>query len=91
MFHRAKVVVGPTGAAFANVLYCQPGTLVVEIVPTPMAGKWIGWLCALTGSRWRPYFCEGHSRRTWAVQADLQFSTDKDQLISYIMNEIGDE
>lgn len=90
MFHRANVIVGPTGAAFANVIYCRPGTLVVEIVPTPMAAYWVGWLCALTDSRWRPYFCDGQSRRTSAVPEDIRFSTDKDQLIRYIQTEIGD-
>jgi capsular polysaccharide biosynthesis protein len=89
MFRHAKVVVGPTGAAFANVLYCRPETLVFEIVPTPMAAYWVGWLCALTGSRWRPYYCEGRSDRTWAVQADLRFSVDKDHLIGHILSEIG--
>ncbi len=88
IFHQAKVVVGPTGAAFANVLYCRPGTLVVEIVPTAMAGLWVGWLCALTDARWRPYYCEGRSQRTWAVQADLVFSVDQEELIRFILGEI---
>jgi rhamnosyltransferase len=88
IFHQAKVVVGPTGAAFANVLYCRPDTLVVEIVPTAMAGLWVGWLCAFTGARWRPYYCEGRSPRTWAVQADLVFSVDQEELISFILGQI---
>jgi capsular polysaccharide biosynthesis protein len=95
MFHRAKVVVGPTGSGFANVIYCRPGTLVVEITPAAMfpkawGGYWVGWLCALTGSRWRPYYCEGQSERTWALQVDMRFNTDKDQLIRYILAEIGE-
>jgi capsular polysaccharide biosynthesis protein len=84
IFHNASVIVGPTGAGFANALYCRPNALVVEIVPTPMAGLWVGWLCALTGARWRPYYCEGHSQRAWAVQHDLQFSVDVDELIRHI-------
>ena len=90
MFCRAKVVVGPLGAAFANVLYCRPGTLVIGIVPTPMTAQWVGWLCALTNSRWRPYFCEGRSDRAWAVLHDLIYSADTDQLIRHILNEIAD-
>jgi capsular polysaccharide biosynthesis protein len=89
MFRRAKVIVGPSGSAFANVLYCRPGTIVVEIVPTPMAAAWVGWLCTLTRARWRPYYCEGRSERTWAVQADLRFDVDKNQLLRHILNEIA--
>jgi capsular polysaccharide biosynthesis protein len=89
IFHGASVIVGPTGSSFANVIYCRPHTLIVEIVPTPMAAYWVGWLCALTGSRWRPYYCEGQSQRSWAVQADMQFTTDKDQLIRHILSEMS--
>jgi capsular polysaccharide biosynthesis protein len=89
MFRQAKVIVGPAGAAFTNVLYCRPDTLIVEIVPTPMAARWVGWLCAMTGSRWRPYYCKGRSERTWGVQIDLRFSVDADDLIHHIVAEIG--
>lgn len=27
-FHEAEVIMGPTGAAFANVVFCQPGTAI---------------------------------------------------------------
>ena len=91
MFHRAKVVIGPTGAAFANVIYCRPGTLIVEIVPTAISAYWVGWLCALTDSRWRPYFCEGRSGRTWHIETDMHFSTDKDQLVRYILTEMANK
>jgi capsular polysaccharide biosynthesis protein len=89
IFHQARVVVGPTGAAFANVLYCQPGSVVVEIVPTPMAGQWVGWLCALNGAHWWPFYCEGRSGNNWAVQRDLVFSVDTDQLMERILAAIA--
>jgi capsular polysaccharide biosynthesis protein len=62
-FASADIIVAPTGAALANCLYCRPGTRVIEILPRDMtrsttAHKWVAYLCALTGSDWRPYFCE---------------------------------
>lgn len=84
IFRAAKVIVGPSGAGFANVLYCRPDTVVVEVVPTPMAAQWVGWLCALTGARWRPYYCDGYSERAWSKQADLRFSVDVDALVRHI-------
>jgi capsular polysaccharide biosynthesis protein len=63
LFHRAEIVVGCAGAAFANVLYCREGAVIVEIVPSRMAtqrlvsGVWVSNICALIGCQWRPYFC----------------------------------
>jgi hypothetical protein len=34
-FHSASVVVGPHGAGLANVLFCQPGTAVIELPTFP--------------------------------------------------------
>ncbi len=89
IFEQARVVVGPTGAAFANVLYCRPGSVIVEIVPAPMAGQWVGWLCALNGSHWRPYFCDGQSKQSWAVQRDLTFSIDMNQVMDQVLSAIA--
>lgn len=40
IFATAKIVVGPHGAGFANLVFCQPQTRVVEI---GWPGKAIGW------------------------------------------------
>ncbi|MBX2882265.1 MAG: glycosyltransferase family 61 protein [Granulosicoccus sp.] len=31
MFARAKVVLGPHGAGFSNIVFCQPGTKIIEL------------------------------------------------------------
>ena len=31
LFHRAAVVIGPHGAGLANILFCQPGAVIVEV------------------------------------------------------------
>jgi hypothetical protein len=38
LFHSAEVVVGPHGAGFAWITFCEPGTLICEICP-PQSGK----------------------------------------------------
>jgi capsular polysaccharide biosynthesis protein len=62
-FRGADVIVAPKGSALANCLYCRPGARVVEIIPRDMtrsadSHKWVGYLLALAGGDWRPYFCE---------------------------------
>lgn len=41
LFSSAYAIVGPHGGAFANMVFCRPGTLVVEIAdPTAWSGYW---------------------------------------------------
>jgi capsular polysaccharide biosynthesis protein len=58
LFHESAVVVGFTGAAFANCAYCQPDTKVVEIQPKFADAYWVGNLVRQMEGLWFPYFCE---------------------------------
>ncbi len=39
LFHNAKIIVGPHGAAFTNLIFCQPNTNVIEIMPKANPNK----------------------------------------------------
>ncbi|WP_296706062.1 glycosyltransferase 61 family protein [Rhodoblastus sp.] len=61
-FRNASIIVAPTGAALANLLYAQRAT-VFEIIPRDMtlsdtAHKWVAFLTAMGEGDWRPFFCE---------------------------------
>ena len=34
LFKNASVVLGAHGAAFTNIVYCRPGTKIIEIIPS---------------------------------------------------------
>ncbi|MCA9472533.1 MAG: glycosyltransferase family 61 protein [Nitrospirales bacterium] len=34
LFHEAEIVVGPHGSGFANLVFCDPGTRVIELFPS---------------------------------------------------------
>lgn len=55
LFHRADLVVGATGVAMANVLFCRPGTQVVEIQPDGLAGGWVRDLARRIGAGQRTF------------------------------------
>ena len=33
LFNKASIVVGAHGAAFTNIIFCRPGTKIIEIIP----------------------------------------------------------
>jgi capsular polysaccharide biosynthesis protein len=57
LFSSAALVVGFTGAAFANALFCSPRAKIIEIQPSLMGGIWVRNLAAFVGCEWIPYFC----------------------------------
>ncbi|MBB4198745.1 hypothetical protein CCR94_08725 [Rhodoblastus sphagnicola] len=62
IFRSAKIVVAPTGAAMANLLFSRKET-AIEILPRDMTlsdtgHKWVAFLTAMGEGDWRPYFCE---------------------------------
>lgn len=91
MFQGASTVVGSTGAAMANVLYCHPGASVFELRTPLMPSPWLRSLCVLIGCQWRPYFCAdvqlGPPREAGGVvrpAASFSYDVDLDALIQFI-------
>lgn len=56
LFASAKVVIAPTGAALTNIIYCRPGTCVIEIQPAHARQIWVRNLCIQCDLKWLPYF-----------------------------------
>jgi capsular polysaccharide biosynthesis protein len=56
LFHGADVVVAATGAAMANILFCRPGTKVVELQPANFTAAWSRDLALFSGLDWRAFF-----------------------------------
>ena len=53
-FRAAKVVVSVHGAGLTNVVFCQPGTRVIEIFPENFMKSTYWWLARQHGLRYRP-------------------------------------
>ena len=52
-FRSARIVVAVHGAALTNLLFCQPGTLVVELFPSNHVKSTYCWLAMRLGLRYR--------------------------------------
>lgn len=54
-FRSADVIVAVHGAGLANLLFCRPGTLVVEIFPSDFVKSTYLWLARRLGLRYRAH------------------------------------
>ena len=83
LFAGAEAVVGAAGAAFANALYCRPGTLVVEIMPKGMENHWVQPLCRIGGLRHAAWFCGGEERDPAHPERGLRFDLDVARFLDF--------
>ena len=51
VFREASVVVGPHGAGLTNIVFCEPGTIVYELVPDHYPNICFGNLALICGLR----------------------------------------
>lgn len=59
LFQGAEVVVAPAGTALANVLFCAPGTKIVEIRPPEAPETFVPALARMVGATWFGYQAAG--------------------------------
>lgn len=83
LFAGAEAVVGATGAAFANALYCRPGTLVVEIMPKGMENHWVQPLCRIGGLRHAAWFCGARERDPAHPERGMRFDLDVARFLDF--------
>lgn len=55
-FAGARCVIGESGAALANLGFCDPGASVLEIQPSCFSDGWTRAACHLFGLRWQVFF-----------------------------------
>jgi capsular polysaccharide biosynthesis protein len=84
LFKMSKIIVGPTGAGFANILFCSPGSVVVEIQPRGMHNVWVRNLCILLGLRWMPYFCASTIFNLEHPESGMEFDLNIEELVNFI-------
>lgn len=58
IYYHAAFVIGPHGAAFANILWCQPGTHLFELFPNTYTPDYFRYLAQVMGLTYSAY-CQG--------------------------------
>lgn len=59
IFHSAEMIAGPHGSAFANVAFCKPGTVLLDILPDSNVVTCFYNLAAQRGVRYYGYIDKG--------------------------------
>ena len=86
LFSTADVIVAEFGAAMANVVFCRPGTKIVEIIAEGQHDPWSAHLCAMLELEHVVLFQKqseqdllDHPRH--AKDSEFQFSVDLESLV----------
>ena len=81
MFHTAALVVGPHGAGLSNLVYCQPGTLVIEgVCNPPHVNMCYQWTAHVLGLRYHGIGSRGGCE-TWVEVDAMQLATAARELL----------
>ena len=75
MFQRAEFIVGTHGAGLANLLFCEPGTKVIEFMPEVEMRPFFWLISEKLGLRHGMQFCRGVDGV--GFQASIQVDIDK--------------
>lgn len=80
-FRAAKVIVAPHGAGLANLVFCQPGTKVIELFHRSYVSPLYWQLAALKGLDYRPLVPSGDEPLAQKLEANrLDIPADLNQL-----------
>lgn len=63
IYNRASVILGPHGASFSNIIWCQPGTHLVELFSPNYVVGHFRYLAELMGLQYSAYY-QGHPHQT---------------------------
>jgi Glycosyltransferase 61 len=91
LFESAEIVLAASGAGLANLVFCQPGTIVFEIVPSLDRQLWVRSTCINLGLFWSPYFVESHSvadrvefNGMAGQDIEMAFDVDTNDLVAHV-------
>ena len=87
LYRDAKVLVGPHGSAFTNMVWAKPGARIVEMIPTTFDVHYHEHLAASLGHHHTMIACENGPRATSGVTID--FNADVPLVIATIEREVG--
>lgn len=84
LFSNADIIVGCTGAAFANALYARQDATIIEIQPTGMYYSWVQDVCAIVNCGYAPYFVQGIVTDARGAHVGSRFAVEVDAFVEWL-------
>jgi Glycosyltransferase 61 len=80
LFREASLVVAPHGSALTNLVWCAPGTRVIELLTRSYAQMHFAYLSHILGLDYRCLIDDSSGPHHWANMFDADVSVDVDSL-----------
>jgi capsular polysaccharide biosynthesis protein len=78
LYRNAKVIIGPHGASFANILNCKPGTILIELFPDDYHPDYFRFMSHIFGLNYFAIFENGVvPTEYWQVNENMTIDTEK--------------
>jgi hypothetical protein len=88
LYRDAKILVGPHGSAFTNMVWAAPGAHIIEMIPTTFDVTYHAGLTKSLGHRYTKISCANGPTATSGVTID--FNADVDEVIRTIDRAVGE-
>ena len=88
LFAEAEVVVGPHGAGFTNLLWCQPGTKVMEFFYGGYTPPFFYYICQLLGLEYSSIVDDSDASEDWSL-IGMDMTVDVDVLRRELKKMLG--
>jgi Glycosyltransferase 61 len=80
LFREASLVVAPHGSALSNLVWCAPGTRVIELLSRSYAHMQVAYLSHILGLDYRCLIDDSSGPHHWSNMVDADVSVDVDSL-----------
>ena len=88
LFAEAEIVVGPHGAGFTNLLWCQPGTKVMEFFYGGYTPPFFYYICQLLGLEYSSIVDDSDASEDWSL-IGMDMTVDVDVLRRELKKMLG--
>ena len=89
LFHQAEFICGPHGAGFSNLVFCRPGTRVVEILATQCPLSYFRLMAETRGLRYCYQAVDGIFNGDPKKHPAYDCNADIEQLCAFLDHELG--
>jgi len=77
LYRNAKVIIGPHGAAFSNMIWCKPGARIVEFMPSSLDVPYYEVLASTCDHQYEKLICFNGGRSQYGFGLDFRVSVEQ--------------